>query len=262
MKNVVGVLFYGSSETIYCINSKLNLKIGSFVIIESSKGLMFAIVNKINCDLKDKNINNNIIRIATSQDEKINDKNVFLSTEALNYCIKQVLRYKLPMKILSADFSFDKSYLIFKFTSDNRVDFRELAKSLATKYKTRIELRQIGVRDKARQIGGVGCCGKELCCSKFNNDFESVSIGMAKNQNLSLNPSKINGCCGRLLCCLKYEDEFYKKCRKQLPKIGSTVEIEKGTGKVISLDVLNGKYKIDINGIGIVEVSICNGCNK
>ena len=134
--------------------------------------------------------------------------------------------------------------------------FRKLAKDLATLYKTRIELRQVGVRDKAKEIGGYGCCGRPLCCSKFLSDFDSVSINMAKDQNIALNPNKINGVCGRLLCCFKYEDECYKECSKKLPKVGKTVETSEGTGKVISVDILAQKYKVNIKDKGIIEVGI------
>ena len=158
------------------------------------------------------------------------------------------------MYILDASYTFDRSQLIFKFIANDRVDFRKLAKELASMYKTRIELRQVGVRDKAREIGGCGQCGQPLCCARFLKDMDLVSINMAKNQNIALNPSKINGVCGRLLCCLKYEDENYKECRKCLPKLGSKVMTEKGEGKVISVDVLKKQYEVDIPSIGVVEV--------
>jgi len=160
----------------------------------------------------------------------------------------------MNMQIIEANYTFDRDKLVFKFVADNRIDFRELAKKLASIYKTRIELMQVGVRDKAKEIGGYGQCGRQLCCHKFLNDIESVSISMAKNQNISLNPNKINGVCGRLLCCLKYEDVCYKDCRKKLPKIGDVIETKEGKGTVVGLDILKQKYRVNIPEIGIVEV--------
>lgn len=160
------------------------------------------------------------------------------------------------MQIMDASFTFDKSQLLFRFTAENRIDFRELAKDLANEYKTRIELRQIGIRDKSKEIGGCGLCGRKLCCARFNNgEFASVSINMAKNQDLSLNPSKINGVCGRLLCCLRYENENYIEFRKTLPKIGTIVETKKGKGKVIDLNLIEQKYSVKV-GEDIVEISV------
>ena len=160
------------------------------------------------------------------------------------------------MKIIDANYTLNREQLLFHFLADNRIDFRVLAKDLASIYKTRIELRQVGVRDKAKNIGGLGLCGCSLCCSKFLNEFDSVSINMAKNQNISLNPSKINGACGRLLCCLKYEDETYEELRKELPKVGKIVETKQGQGKVISIDVLGKSYNVDVEKVGIVKVDL------
>ena len=158
------------------------------------------------------------------------------------------------MKILDASYTFDRDKLLFRFLSDNRVDFRELAKELAKIYKVRIVLRQIGVRDKAKEIGGFGPCGRKLCCALYLKDLDTVSINMAKNQNLSLNPSKINGACGRLMCCLKYEDDNYTKCRLKMKKIGDEIETEHGKGTIQSLDILRQKYKVEVPNYGIVEV--------
>ena len=167
----------------------------------------------------------------------------------------------MKIQLIDAIYTFDRDKLLFRFLSDSRIDFRNLARELANKYKTRIELRQIGARDKAKEIGGCGQCGRKLCCSSFLNNMDSVSVNMAKNQNVSLNPNKINGLCGRLLCCLTYEDENYKICRKNLPSLGQVVKTEKGSGKVISIDILSQKYKVDVQDVGIVEVEVCNECN-
>ena len=150
------------------------------------------------------------------------------------------------MKFIDSSFTFDRRQLLFNFYADERIDFRELAKRLASVYKTRIELRQIGARDKAEQIGGIGVCGRLLCCTSNLKKLESVSMNMAKNQNLALNPSKINGCCGRLLCCLSYEDDEYVKCSKGMPSLGSKIQTENGEGQVINVDILNRKYKVMI----------------
>ena len=166
------------------------------------------------------------------------------------------------MNIIDATFNLNKDQLLFHFYSDERIDFRNLAKELASIYKTRIELRQIGVRDKAKKVGGYGSCGQKLCCSRFLNDFDSISITMAKNQNLSLNPNKINGICGRLLCCLKYENETYQKCKKKLPKIGEIVEINNEKGQVISVNLIKETYKVDLQKQGIVEVQYKDGSSK
>jgi cell fate regulator YaaT (PSP1 superfamily) len=158
------------------------------------------------------------------------------------------------MQLLDASFTFDRKQLLITFLADARIDFRELVKKLAAIYKTRIELRQIGVRDKSKIVGGYGQCGRELCCSVFLRDLNSVSINMAKNQNLALNPQKINGVCGRLMCCLKYEDSCYSECRKCLPSMGSQVDTERGKGKVVSIDIIGKKYKVDVPNVGIIEV--------
>jgi cell fate regulator YaaT (PSP1 superfamily) len=158
------------------------------------------------------------------------------------------------MNFVDCYYTLNQNQLIFNFTADDRIDFRNLAKKLAGKYKTRIELRQIGVRDKAKRIGGIGPCGLFLCCNTFLTDFNSVSINMAKNQNLALNPSKINGLCGRLYCCLSYEDEVYSKLRKELPEVGEIINKNGVKGKVISLDILNNKYRIETDDKGIVDL--------
>lgn len=225
-------------------NSKLN--IGMPVIIQSKNDLEYGIITKIfNDDCKiNKTRGYSFLRFATSNDKKNNKKNDLDAQKAFIKCRELIRDYKLPMKLISATYTFTKDQLIFKFYSDSRVDFRKLARDLAKIYHTRIELRQVGVRDKAKEIGGCGQCGRNLCCKGFLEEFNSVSINMAKNQNISLNPNKINGICGRLLCCLKYEDDCYKECRKNLPHVGDIVKSKSGSGKVLSIDPLAQKYKI------------------
>lgn len=259
MIEVVGISFKKNSKIYYFSPNNLNLKKNTNVIVKTERGLQFGFVEVENKKISsDKLINSlsNVIRIANKKDMEQHKRNINDSKEALKKCKKLVQDYKLNMMILDANYTFDKSQLLFTFLSDERVDFRKLAKELASIYKTRIELRQIGVRDKAKEVGGYGCCGRPLCCSKFLCDFDSVSINMAKNQNIALNPTKINGVCGRLLCCLKYEDECYKEYSKNLPKIGKKVETEYGEGKVISTDILKQKYRVNVKDYGIVEVDL------
>lgn len=258
MKNVVGVTFVENGKITYYFIGKNKVKKGYNAIVETSRGLEFA---KIVTDIhpidtsKLKNELKEIHKMATKEDYYTHKENLKLAKEAYHKCKQLVKKYKLDMNIMDASYTFDRDQLMFRFYSDARIDFRELAKELAALYKTRIELRQIGVRDKAKEIGGYGSCGQPLCCKRFLNEFDSVSISMAKDQNLSLNPNKINGICGRLLCCLKYEEECYKECRKGIPNVGKEVEVEGTKGKVISIDILNRKYKVLLATGNIVEVS-------
>ena len=195
-----------------------------------------------------------IIRKASEDDKKQLLENQEKAEKALEIAKKYSKELELNMSFVDCCYTFDRNQLIFFFFSDNRVDFRELAKKLAQKYKTRIELRQIGVRDKAKKVGGLGPCGLFLCCHTFLTDFNSVSINMAKNQFLALNPSKINGICGRLLCCLGYENDLYTELKKGYPKIGSMIETVNGVGKVSSIDVFKGTFQVDLKDRGLIEL--------
>lgn len=239
----------------------LDLKSGQDVIVETEKGLQYGQVISIKkFSEEDFGIPlKNVIRIATEKDKKQYEKNLNDANRALEVARKKVEELKLKMRIIDARFTFDRGQLLFNFLADERVDFRELAKKLAQIYHTRIELRQIGVRDKAKDIGGLGPCGRFLCCSTFLTDFNSVSINMAKNQMLALNPSKINGVCGRLLCCLKYEDETYDQLKKDFPKIGSIYKSGDTVGKVISLNVFKKTAIIEVKNHIQVEVDLSNG---
>lgn len=262
MIEVVGVKFDNNNKTIYnFLPDNKKLKKGVTVIVETEKGLEFGKIELENYLIENSKINRplkKIVRIASKNDFLKYKKNEQNEKKALQYCKNLVRKNNLNMTIVDAHYTFNEEQLIFRFLADSRIDFRDLAKDLANKYKTRIELHQIGSRDKAKEIGGCGMCGQQLCCSRFLKDLDSVSINMAKNQNIALNPSKINGLCGRLLCCLKYENENYKDCKKCLPKIGQTVKTEKGEGKVINLDILNKIYFVDIPKVGIIEVEINN----
>ncbi len=259
MIEVVGVSFKRNGKVYYFWPNGIKVEKEDNVIVKTERGLQFGTVEVANKEISSEQLTSalsNIVRIASKKDIEQNNKNTENSKEALKKCKELIEKYNLEMMVLDASYTFDRNQLLFTFIADSRVDFRKLAKDLANIYKTRIELRQVGVRDKAKEIGGYGSCGRPLCCSKFLCDFDSVSINMAKNQNIALNPNKINGCCGRLLCCLKYEDECYKELNKNLPKVGKKVKTDKGEGKVISVDVLKQKYRVSVPDNGIVEVDL------
>jgi cell fate regulator YaaT (PSP1 superfamily) len=194
------------------------------------------------------------VRLADKTDEIKYSKNLKIAEQALVKCREIAEKENLKMNVVDAIFSFDRKKMLINFLSDNRIDFRNLVKELATIYHARIELRQIGARDKAKEIGGLGICGRKLCCARFLNDLNTVSIGMAKNQNISLNPSKINGCCGRLLCCLKYENETYTELRNNLPNVGDKVNVGGCAGCVVNINILKQKYKVELENKGLIEV--------
>lgn len=256
MIDVVAVSFNNTIDYVSC--SDLSLKRGNFVIIECDSGVQMA--RAINDSYKEKEENlalplKGVLRIATEDDLKKADDNQKIADKALLDARKFSANLLLNMNFIGAFYNFDRSQLLFYFLADERVDFRDLAKKLAQKYKTRIELRQIGVRDKAKKIGGLGPCGLFLCCNSFLTDLGSVSINMAKNQFLALNPGKINGVCGRLLCCLEYENDLYTELKRDMPKVGSFVETEHGLGKVVSVDIFKKNYSVDLNDRGIVVFS-------
>ena len=262
MIEVVGVSLKKGGKVYYFSPNNLKLESKENVIVKTERGLQFGIVELENTQIDSNKLKTSlseVVRICSKKDIETNNKNIEESKKALKKCKELVEKYELNMMILDASYTFDRSQLLFNFLADNRIDFRKLAKDLASIYKTRIELRQVGVRDKAKEIGGYGSCGRPLCCSRFLCDFDSVSINMAKNQNIALNPNKINGICGRLLCCLKYEDECYKQYSKNLPKVGKKIETEYGEGKVISVDILKQKYRVDVKNHGIVEVDLNEG---
>lgn len=257
MKKVCGVTFGDSKKIYYFSISGFSIVKGQEVIVETERGMQFGIVCTNVISVDEKKLSNplkNIVRIATDDDVKINEENYKTAKKALDDAIRITDELDLDMKILDASFTFDKKQLLFTFMADDRVDFRELAKKLAGIYKTRIELRQIGVRDKAKCVGGYGQCGKKLCCSSFLDDINSVSINMAKNQNLALNPSKINGVCGRLMCCLSYENDCYGEYKKGLPKVGDKLEYNGEKCKVIFVDLFARNYKLETEEGKIIEV--------
>ncbi len=241
--NIYGIAFKANGKVYYFNGHDLNITRGTNVIVETEKGLQYG---KAVLKVETKNFNDlkDIIRIADENDEKIYLDNLKDSEKALNNAKKIAQELELEMRILDASYTFDRRQLLFNFVSDGRIDFRELAKRLAGIYRTRIELRQIGARDKAKEIGGLGQCGRTLCCSSFLGHIDSVTINMAKNQNIALNPSKINGSCGRLLCCLEYEDDNYTCCQKGMPYVGQKIKHNGEEGTVIGVDILNRSYQI------------------
>lgn len=249
--SICGVKFKDNGKVYYFNANDLSLKKNLTVVVDTEKGLQFAKVVDINID-NQKKVDiatiKDVVRISTKEDYNNYLKNLKNAKDALIYAKKLVNEMNINMRILDASFTLDRKQLTFNFISDDRVDFRDLVKVIAGKYKTRIEMHQMGVRDKSKDIGGIGQCGRELCCSAFLNGMETISINMAKNQNIALNPSKINGACGRLLCCLAYEDEVYTEHRKEMPKIGENLKTPDGQGRVVALDVLNRKYTVSING--------------
>lgn len=249
LKNIIGVRFKKLGK-IYFFNPKdLKVQKGTKVIVETAQGEEYGEVlipnryvneDKIVSPLK------KVIRIANSKDDKHYEECRKIEKEAFKICQKKIKEHKLAMTLTDVEYKFDNSKILFYFTADGRIDFRELVKDLASIYKTRIELRQIGVRDEVKRIGGNGVCGRELCCCSFLRDFEAVSIKMAKEQNLSLNPSKISGNCGRLMCCLKYESEVYEDKLKRLPNVGAIVKTEDGQGEVDNIETLKEIVRVKI----------------
>lgn len=249
MKNIIGVRFKKLGK-IYFFNPK-NLKVrkGDKVIVETAQGEEYGEVMIPNRLVKDDKIVlplKKVIRIANYKDHKHYEECRKKEKEAFDVCLKKIKEHKLDMTLTDVEYKFDNSKILFYFTADGRIDFRDLVKDLAAIYKTRIELRQIGVRDEVKRIGGNGVCGRELCCCSFLSDFETVSIKMAKEQNMSLNPSKISGNCGRLMCCLKYENDVYEEKLSRLPNIGAIVKTEDGEGEVDSIETLKERVRVKI----------------
>lgn len=259
MVTVLGVRFKKAGKIYYFSPSGLDIKKGEFVVVETARGVEFG-----ECVIGIKEISEedivaplkNVIRKALHEDIEKNIENKEKEKEAFNLCLEKIKKHELNMKLIDVEYTFDNNKVIFYFTADGRVDFRELVKDLAAVFRTRIELRQIGVRDEAKMTGGLGPCGRTLCCSTFLGEFAPVSIKMAKEQNLSLNPTKISGICGRLMCCLNYEQETYEDIRKRLPKVGSIVETPYGRGEVIANSVVKESVKVKIkvkDGEDIIE---------
>jgi cell fate regulator YaaT (PSP1 superfamily) len=260
MQEVVQVRLRSAGETRHFLTHGLKLSVGDKVIVEADRGLDSGEVVSPNEQIVDTNTIEQplrkIIRKANPWDEMQINKNKAKTKELMKVCGGKIEEHKLPMKLVDAEYSFDRSKIIFYFTSENRVDFRNLVRDLASIFRVRIELRQIGVRDEAKMLGGHGPCGRELCCMSFLKDFEPVTIKMAKLQNLPLNPSKISGLCGRLMCCLGYEYECYKECSKGMPKVGKEMKTEFGKGKVLAVNPLKRIATVDLGEGKIKDVDV------
>lgn len=247
MKTIVGIRFKKPGKIYFFDPGDIEFKLKDYAIVDTSTGEEYAEVAIVNKQVSGERIVaplRKVIRKATYKDRKHYEENKRKEKEAFKVAENKIKKHKLKMNLTDVEYKFDNSKITFYFTSDGRVDFRELVKDLAAIYKTRIELRQIGVRDEVRRIGGNGVCGRELCCCSFLNNFDAVSIKMAKEQNLSLNPSKISGNCGRLMCCLRYEQEAYEEKLARMPKIGAIVKTEDGEGTVDSIETLKEKIRV------------------
>lgn len=247
---VIGVRFRDNGKIYYFSGGDLPIKLNDHVIVETARGVEYGKVVLDNREVEEKRIISTlkpVIRIATPEDKEIHERNIVKSRDAFAICLEKIRKHGLEMKLIDCEYTFDNNKVLFYFTADGRIDFRELVKDLAAVFKTRIELRQIGVRDETKIMGGIGVCGRTLCCNTFLSEFIPVSIKMAKEQSLSLNPAKISGVCGRLMCCLKNEQETYEYLNRKLPNNGDEVKLpEGGKGVVQSVNVLRQKVKVII----------------
>lgn len=249
MTEIIGVRFQQSSKVYYFDPNGHQGSMNQGVIVETSRGLEFGTITIENVELPEELIPQEpkpIIRLADELDHKIAEENIKLAKDAYDICSIKIQEHNLDMKLVNAEYTFDKNKLIFYFIADDRVDFRDLVRDLAQIFHTRIELRQIGVRDQAKMVGAIGSCGQEVCCKRYMNDFAPVSIKMAKTQGLSLNPTKISGVCGRLMCCLNYEQDVYLENTKKVPAFGTLVLTEEGQGYVVDRDVLQERVRVHI----------------
>jgi cell fate regulator YaaT (PSP1 superfamily) len=246
---VVGVRFKKAGKIYYFDPDQLPIEKDSHVIVETARGIEYGKVvigKKMVAETDVVLPLKKVIRVADERDARQVEENKQAAKNAFAVCQTKIKEHKLEMKLVDVEYTFDRNKIIFYFTADGRVDFRELVKDLASVFRTRIELRQIGVRDEAKMLGGIGPCGRLLCCSTFLGDFEPVSIKMAKDQNLSLNPAKISGLCGRLMCCLKYENDNYESSREELPDVGAHVTTPMGEGRVVSVNILDLSVQVEL----------------
>jgi len=274
MLTVIGVRFKKAGKIYYFDPGDLNIKVGDQVIVETSRGIEFGDVVVGPKQVSEEEVVQplkKVIRIATDEDREVVRVNKEKEKEAFRICLQKIKEHGLPMKLIDVEYTFDVSKIIFYFTAEGRVDFRELVKDLASVFRTRIELRQIGVRDEAKMLGGLSPCGRVVCCALFLGEFDPVSIRMAKDQNLSLNPAKISGLCGRLMCCLRFENEAYERAREIVPPVGVKVKTRKGTGEVIANNLLKetvtvqfdtlDKQEFPVREVKVIEEK-CESCPK
>src|SRR5690554_4225511 len=256
MYTVVGISFRRAGKIYYFDPGDFDLQKGNHVIVETTRGIEFGEVVLGPREVSEEEIVaplKKVIRPANEEDYEKNAENKRLEKKAHDICLSKIKKHVLPMKLIDVEYTFDHNKIIFYFTAEGRVDFRELVKDLARIFKTRIELRQIGVRDEAKMIGGLGICGRPLCCSVFLRDFDPISKKKAKKQELSLNPSKISGVCGRLMCCLKYESTTYKQLKEMMPEIGEMVDFEDGEGEIIERNLVKKTVKIEVSDNEFIE---------
>ena len=249
MATIIGVRFHNAGKLYYFDPGSLWPTAGDAVIVETARGIEYGEVVTGVHEVPDEEITpplKPVVRIATVEDARHQEENRRKEKEAFAICQKKIQEHKLEMKLVSVEYTFDNSKILFYFTANGRVDFRALVKNLASVFKTRIELKQIGVRDEAKMLGGLGLCGRPVCCAQFMGDFQPVSIKMAKEQNLSLNPTKISGVCGRLMCCLKYEQDHYEATRKRMPRVGRDVMTPDGVGTVQEVNILKETVHVRI----------------
>ncbi|PYG89192.1 cell fate regulator YaaT (PSP1 superfamily) [Ruminiclostridium sufflavum DSM 19573] len=261
MVNVVGVRFKNAGKIYYFDPGELLIDLNRNVIVETARGIEYGLVVVPNREVDESEIVaplKKVIRIATEEDAAHAQENDRKEKEAYNICLQKINDHKLDMKLIDVEYTFDNNKVLFYFTADGRVDFRELVKDLAAVFKTRIELRQIGVRDESKMMGGMGICGRVLCCNSFLGEFQPVSIKMAKEQSLSLNPTKISGTCGRLMCCLKYEQEAYEDLLGRVPKTGAIVDTPEGHGTVVGVNLLREVLKIKLDEGNDNELRVYN----
>ena len=280
MSEIVGIKFKEPGKLYYFAPNGMTFTKGEGAIVETARGMEYGVVAVANKDVPDEEIKGElkpVIRKATAEDTAKHQENVAKRHSSIRTAQEMANKRKLDMKFVDAEFTFDGSKVVFYFTSDNRIDFRDLVKEMASNFHMRIELRQIGIRDECKMKGGLGPCGRVCCCNDYMKDFERVSIKMAKHQGLSLNPGKISGLCGRLMCCLKFEDDYYADTLKFMPKIGNEIDTPKGRGQVVSIDVLRqtvvvkttledesvamDEYNLEQLGITPVYPDRCAGCS-
>jgi Uncharacterized homolog of PSP1 len=253
MTRVVGVRFKTAGKVYYFDPGDFDLTVGMKVIVETARGIEIGEVIVRPKEVPDEDIAQplkKVLRIATPEDLELQKENASKGKDAFRVCQERIASHELPMKLIDVEYTFDKSKVIFYFTAEKRVDFRNLVKDLAQRFRSRIELRQIGVRDEAKTLGGYGICGRPLCCATWITDFDPVSIRHAKEQNLSLNPSKISGVCGRLKCCLRFEADTYREIKNELPKVGDIVTTKKGKGKVVDVLIMRESVLVQLPDSG------------
>ena len=250
MIKVIGVRFRQAGKIYYFDPLDFDIEVGQHVIVETARGIEYGLVLTGPREVEDEKVIQPlkpVIRVATPEDDEIEMKNKEKEKSAFNICLEKIAKHKLEMKLIDAEYTFDNNKVLFYFTADGRIDFRELVKDLASVFRTRIELRQVGVRDEAKTLGGLGICGRALCCHACLSDFQPVSIKMAKEQGLSLSPTKISGTCGRLMCCLKYEQEAYEDALRRVPGVGSVVDTKEGRGVVTSANLLRETVQVKLD---------------